>query len=90
MGAEVGGLTPLSSAPTASERRPQLVDAADGEAAVRLRTVSNAAPPSATSAIAAPAPIPALAQSNPSAVSDGGPETNVGASVGPVIAFSDA
>ena len=94
MGAEVGGLTPLSSAPTARGRRAdcaQLIEVPEGETAVRLRTVRVAAPPRATSAIAAPAPIPALAQSNPSAVFDGEPETTVGSLAGdPVIAFSDA
>jgi hypothetical protein len=93
MGAEVGGLTPLSSAPTAPRLRggsPQLIEVPDGETAVRLRTVRNAAPPRASSAIAAPAPTPALAQSNPSAGSAGEPETTVGSLAGaPLIAFSE-
>jgi hypothetical protein len=93
MGAEVGGLTPLSFAPTARRLRadcPQLIEVPEGETAVRLRTVRVAAPPRATSAIAAPAPIAALAQSNPSAGSAGGPETTVGSLAdGPLIAFSD-
>ena len=78
MGAEVGGLT-VPSAPTAIEGdRPQLIEAVDGDTAVRLRTVRNAAPPSAPRAIVAAAPIAALSQSNPSSVLAGEPETSVG------------
>jgi hypothetical protein len=47
---------------------PQLLDA--GETVVRLRAVRNAAPPSASVAIATPAPITALDQSNPSPVDE--------------------
>jgi hypothetical protein len=66
-----------------------VVQLADGEIAVRLRTVSRAAPPKATSVIAAPAPIAALAQSNPS-FADGEPDANVGwTGDGPVVAFSE-
>jgi hypothetical protein len=70
--------------------RPQLVDEGDGETVLRRRTVSRAAPPSAATASAAPAPIRALGQSKPSPEPLGELETNVGASAGePVIAFSD-
>ncbi len=62
---------------------------ADGDTVVRLRTVSRAAPPKATSAIAAPAPSAASPQWNPS-FADGEPDANVGwMGVGPVIEFSD-
>jgi hypothetical protein len=47
---------------------PQLLDA--GETVVRLRAVRNAAPPSASRAIAAPAPTTALDQSNPSSADE--------------------
>src|SRR5215207_2089692 len=89
MGAEVGGL-PFPPRPPRSRFRPQLVEAGDGAIAVRLRTVSNAAPPSATRAIAAAAPIAPLSQSNPPSVLAGGPEASVGSlEAVPVIALSD-
>jgi hypothetical protein len=66
----------------------QLVDA-DGDTSVRLRTVRNAAPPSATRAIADPAPTRALGQSNPSPV-DGELEATAGSPAGGgTVAFSD-
>jgi hypothetical protein len=62
---------------------------ADGDTVVRLRTVSRAAAPKATSAIAAPAPSAASPHWNPS-FPDGEPDANVGwIGDGPVVAFSD-
>jgi len=49
-----------------------------GDIAVRLRTVSSAAPPSARRANTAPAPTAALDQSNPSPVVGGESETTGG------------
>jgi hypothetical protein len=71
--------------PTAGDR--QLVEA-DGDTSVRLRTVRNAAPPSATRAIAAPAPTRALGTSNHCSAPDEA-EAPVNGSA-PVIASADA
>jgi hypothetical protein len=68
----------------------QLVEAVDGDTAVRRRTVRNAAPPRATNAIAAAEPIAALSQSNPSSGLPGELETSVGSLEGePVMALGD-
>jgi hypothetical protein len=69
---------------------PQLIDADEGDTAVRLRTVRNPAPPSATRAVAAAAPTAALPQSNPSLAAAGEAETDAGSLAGdPAIAISE-
>jgi len=64
---------------------PQLLDA--GETVMRLRAVRNAAPPSANTAIATPAPITALDQSNPSSADE--LETTSGSRADGAVAASD-